>query len=65
MFKSELSKLLITSIVTVFTISTISLANENESSYNGLWNAKEDISGGLYYPIKNNQTGPYKVNPQV
>ena len=37
----------------------------NESAYNGLWNAQKDISGGVYYPIKDGQTGPYKVNQQV
>jgi cytochrome c5 len=35
------------------------------AAYNGLWNAKKDISGGVYYPVVGNQTGPYKVNTQV
>lgn len=66
MFKLELYKIVAASIVSAATLLTVTQAKENESSaYNGLWNAKKDISGGLYYPIKDGQTGPYKVNPQV
>lgn len=38
---------------------------EDKAAYNGLWNAKKDISGGVYYPVKDGQTGPYKVNTDV
>ena len=65
MFKLEQYKILTASIVSVAVLLTAVEANENNTAYNGLWNAKEDISGGVYYPIKNGQTGPYKVNPQV
>lgn len=65
MFKLELYKLLTASVVTA-TLITVGQAKEDDSpAYNGLWNAKKDISGGVYYPIKDGQTGPYKVNPQV
>lgn len=64
MFKLEQYKLLTASVVT--TIALLSTAQAKESAdYNGLWNAKKDISGGLYYPVKDGKTGPYQVNPQV
>jgi len=62
MFKLEQYKVLAASIITATTLST---AVHADTAYNDLWNAKEDISGGVYYPIKNGQTGPYKVNKQV
>jgi len=66
MFKLEQYKTLVASLITTTALITVSQAKESETSaYNGLWNAKKDISGGVYYPIKNGQTGPYKVNPQV
>lgn len=66
MFKLERYKLLVASIVTSATLLTVGQAKESDSpAYNGLWNAKKDISGGLYYPIKDGKTGPYKVNSQV
>jgi len=64
MFKLEQYKILTASVVT--TIALLSSASANETAdYNGLWNAKKDISGGLYYPVKDGRTGPYQVNPQV
>ena len=66
MFKSEQYKMIAASIVASVTLLTSGQAKDIESSaYNGLWNAKKDISGGVYYPISNGQTGPYKVNTQV
>ena len=66
MFKLEQYKLLAASIVIATALLTVGQAKENDSSANdGLWNAKKDISGGVYYPIKDGKTGPYKVNPQV
>jgi len=63
MFKLEQYKILTASLVTV---AALSVAQADETvAYNGLWNAKKDISGGVYYPIKDGQTGPYKVNSQV
>ena len=29
------------------------------------WDSKPSIDGGVYYPIVGDQTGPYKVNPNV
>ncbi len=66
MFRLEQYKIFVVSIVATATLLTIGQAKDVESSaYNGLWNAKKDISGGVYYPIKGDQTGPYKVNTQV
>ena len=66
MFKLEQYKILTASIVAVATLMSAAQAKQNDSSaYNGLWNAKKDISGGIYYPIKDGKTGPYHVNPQV
>ena len=66
MFKLEQYKILAVSIATAAALVTVSQAQEiNSSAYNGLWNAKKDISGGVYYPIKGDQTGPYKVSTQV
>lgn len=66
MFKSEQYKMIAVSIIAAATLLTSGNAKDVESSaYNGLWNAKKDISGGVYYPVKNGQTGPYKVNTQV
>ena len=66
MFKLEQYKRLAASVVTAAVISTVGQAEEtNSAAYNGLWNAKKDISGGVYYPIKDGATGPYKVNTQV
>jgi cytochrome c len=65
MFKSEQYKKLTVSVVAAATLLTLGQASGVESAYNGLWNAKKDISGGVYYPIKDGKTGPYKVNPQV
>ena len=65
MFKSELYK----STLKVAAICGLTIALSSslsaEAAYNGLWNAKKDISGGVYYPIKDGATGPYKVNTQV
>ncbi|MBO8086541.1 MAG: c-type cytochrome [Marichromatium sp.] len=63
MFKLELYKVLTASIVSTTVLAGAIQAQE--SAYNGLWNAKKDISGGVYYPIKDGKTGPYHVNPQV
>jgi len=65
MFKLEQYKTLAVSIVAAATLVTVSQAQETSSAYNGLWNAKKDISGGVYYPIKDGSTGPYKVSKQV
>ena len=64
MFKLEQYKTLAASFVTAAALLTVGQASE-DTAYNGLWNAKKDISGGVYYPIKDGQTGPYLVNPQV
>ncbi|MEA2017575.1 MAG: c-type cytochrome [Campylobacterota bacterium] len=64
MFRLEQYKKLTASLVTVATLMGVAQANETTTN-NGLWDAKKDISGGLYYPIANGQTGPYKVNTQV
>ncbi|MEA2091093.1 MAG: hypothetical protein U9O83_01855, partial [Campylobacterota bacterium] len=63
MFKLEQYKILAASLLTASVLSTA--AQANDAAYSGLWNAKEDISGGVYYPIQDGQTGPYKVNKQV
>ncbi len=65
MFKLELYKTLAASVIAAATLVNTTFAAENETAYNGLWNAKKDISGGIYYPIKDGKTGPYQVNPQV
>jgi len=65
MFKLEQYKILVASIITASVLSTAAQASQDDVAYNGLWNAKEDISGGVHYPIKDGQTGPYRVNPQV
>lgn len=65
MFKSEQYKKLTVSVVVATTLLTFGQASGAESVYNGLWNAQKDISGGVYYPIKDGQTGSYKVSPQV
>lgn len=64
MFKLEQYKILTASLVAAAVLSTAVQAKDTVA-YNGLWNAKKDISGGVYYPISNGQTGPYKVNTQV
>jgi cytochrome c len=64
MFKLEQYKTLTASLVTVATLMSVAQAEET-TAYNGLWDAKKDISGGVYYPIKDGKTGPYKVNTQV
>ena len=61
MFKLEQYKTLAVSVLVASAIVTTGHAN----SQMGMWNAKEDISGGVYYPIQDGQTGPYKVNTQV
>ena len=66
MYKLEQYKRLVASVVAAAAIVTFGQANETKSNaYNGLWNAKKDISGGVYYPVKDGETGPYKVNTQV
>ncbi len=66
MFKLEQYKILTASIVTaIVLVSSAQGAQGETSDYNGLWNGKKDIGGGLYYPIKDGKTGPYLVNPQV
>jgi len=66
MFKLEQYKILAVSCIATATLMTTCQGKDLESSaYGGLWNAKEDISGGVYYPIKDGKTGPYKVNTQV
>jgi cytochrome c len=66
MFKSELYKTTFKTVVAASLAVTLTGSlSANESAYNGLWNAQKDISGGVYYPIKNGSTGPYKVNTQV
>ena len=64
MFKLEQFNKITASIVTVAALASFGQA-DTTPAYNGLWNAQKDISGGVYYPIKNGQTGPYKVNNQV
>lgn len=64
MFKFEQYKLLTVSFIAAATLTTLS-ANDGDSAYSGLWNAKKDISGGVYYPFKDGKTGPYLLNPQV
>ena len=64
MFKLEQYKNFAASVVTAAALVTVSSASD-KPAYNGLWNAKEDISGGVQYPIKDGQTGPYKVSSQV
>ncbi|RLA81242.1 MAG: MFS transporter [Epsilonproteobacteria bacterium] len=64
MFKLELYKRLAASAIT--TVALLSTAQASDSTaYSGFWNAKKDISGGVYYPVKDGSTGPYKVNTQV
>jgi cytochrome c len=66
MFKLELYKsTLKAAAIGGLTIALSSSLYANETAYNGLWNAKKDISGGVYYPIKDGKTGPYHVNTQV
>ncbi|WP_458700493.1 c-type cytochrome [Sulfurospirillum sp. 1307] len=64
MFKLEQYKLFTASVIATIALLSNAMADET-TAYNGLWNAKKDISGGVYYPIKDGMTGPYKVNPQV
>ena len=65
MFRLEQYKTLAASVIAAATLLTAGQANDGETAYSGLWNAKKDISGGVYYPIKDGKTGPYQVNPQV
>jgi cytochrome c len=66
MFKSELYKsTLKAAAIGGLAITLTSSLFANETAYNGLWNAKKDISGGVYYPIKDGATGPYQVSTQV
>lgn len=66
MFKLEQYKVLTASVITTIVIMSTAQASQNDSvAYDGLWNAKKDISGGVYYPIKDGKTGPYKVNSQL
>ncbi len=65
MFRLEQYKTLAASVIAAATLLTAGQANDGETAYSGLWNAKKDISGGVYYPIKDGKTGPYKVNTQV
>lgn len=56
MFKLEkYNKLL---IIPALTATLAFAANSN-------WDAKPSIDGGVYYPIVGDQTGPYKINPEV
>ena len=64
MFKLELYKSLTASVITTAALLTSGHASDS-AAYSGLWDAKKDISGGVYYPIKDGSTGPYKVNTQV
>ena len=64
MFKLELYKKLTASVITAAALLTSGHASDS-TAYSGLWDAKKDISGGVYYPIKDGSTGPYKVNTQV
>lgn len=65
MFRLELYKILTASAISTALLASAAQAQDGEAAYNGLWNAKKDISGGVYYPIQNGKTGPYYVNPQV
>ncbi len=66
MSKLEQYKILTACVVTMIALlSSAHASGSDPIDYNGLWNAKKDISGGLYYPIKDGKTGPYYVNPQV
>lgn len=56
MFKLEkYNKLLISTLLA----TSFALAGEIQ------WESKSSIDGGVYYPIEGNQTGPYKINPEV
>lgn len=63
MFKFEQYKIATVSVIAMAAL--VISAQAKESAYNGLWNAKKDISGGVYYPNKDGKTGPYLLNPQV
>ena len=65
MFKLEQYKRLTASVITTAALLTAVQASSEPAAYSGLWNAKKDISGGVYYPVKDGATGPYKVNTQV
>jgi cytochrome c5 len=65
MFKLEQYKTLAASVIAATALVTVAQSNTDQAAYNGLWNAQKDISGGVYYPIKDGATGPYKVNTQV
>lgn len=64
MFKLGQYKLLAASLA----VSAVFLAGcmqPNKSDEVANFTKKEDISGGVYYPIINDKTGPYKVNPNA
>jgi len=65
MFKLELYKSTFKVAAIAGLTLTLSGSLNADTAYNGLWNAKKDISGGVYYPIEDGATGPYKVNKQV
>ncbi|MBE0492639.1 MAG: c-type cytochrome [Sulfurospirillum sp.] len=66
MFKLELYKTLAATLLATTMLTGIAQAQESDTAaYNGLWNAKKDISGGVHYPFKDGKTGPYVLNPQV
>ena len=59
MFKLEQYKSILKTITVAGAVAALSSSLYANSAYNGLWNAKKDISGGVYYPIQDGQTGPY------
>jgi len=61
MFKLDQYKLVsktVAATVVTLMISTLNVQAKEATS-------KADISGGVYYPIVGDQTGPYKVNPNA
>ncbi len=66
MFRLEQYKKLTVSILTITALASVIQAKDVDSiAYDGFWDAKKDISGGVYYPNKDGKTGPYRLNPQV
>lgn len=64
MFKLGQYKLLAASLTaTAVLLAGCMQPNKSEQSAN--YAKKQDISGGVYYPIIGDQTGPYKVNPNA
>jgi cytochrome c len=62
MFKLEKLK---TSLVVASLISAVAVTGAVADGSRTYKNGKKVIDGGVTYPVKNNKTGPYYVNPQV